>query len=175
MVAGQIAWTCLVRRGVWDPRDERIAELAAGVSELKTALAKALARIAALEEKLRSNSTNSSNPPSSDSPSVKRVLPQPKGRKPGGQPGHSGHQRDLLPLERVSKVVELKPSECRRCCHWLHGKDPTPWRHQVAEIPRQLCWAHLLRDFICFSERAGASATLGFALIEETKKLLRKW
>jgi transposase len=40
---------------------------------------------------------------------------------------------------------------------------------------RQLCWAHLLRDFVSFSERKGASATLGQALLDETKRLLRKW
>ena len=29
---------------------------------------------------------------------------------------------------------------------------------------RQLCWAHLKRDFIAFVERGGASARLGTAL-----------
>ncbi len=49
-------------------------------------------RIAELEERLGTNSTNSSKPPSSDPPSVKRRPPAPaSGRKRGGQPGHRHH------------------------------------------------------------------------------------
>jgi transposase len=48
-----------------DPRDERIAELEAMVAKL-------LARVADLEEKLAASSRNSSKPPSSDPPAVER-------------------------------------------------------------------------------------------------------
>lgn len=93
-------------------------------------------RIAALEERLGKNSTNSSKPPSSDPPSVKRrpAVP-PSGRKRGGQPGHGRHRRTLVPLERVRHVIECKPPNCRGCGHNLHGDDPEPLRHQVAELP----------------------------------------
>src|SRR5947208_10305882 len=49
-----------------------------------------------LTERLSQNSTNSSRPPSSDPPHVKRRPPQPSsGPKKGGQPGHARQQRPL--------------------------------------------------------------------------------
>src|SRR5580704_18835828 len=55
-------------------------------------------RIAALEERLNTNSTNSSKPPSSDALSVKRRPPTPpSGKKRGGQPGHLRRVRPLVP------------------------------------------------------------------------------
>ncbi len=93
-------------------------------------------RIAELEERLNTNSTNSSRPPSSDPPSVKRRPPAPtSGKKRGGQPGHRPHPRALVPPERLRQVIACKPQECRWCGHELHGADPEPLRHQVAEVP----------------------------------------
>jgi len=66
--------------------EQRIAELEADVRELTT--------------RLNQNSQNSSKPPSSDGPHVKRKPPNPpSGRKPGGQSGHPPHQRALVPGE----------------------------------------------------------------------------
>jgi transposase len=93
-------------------------------------------RIADLEERLRKNSTNSSKPPSSDPPSVKRRPPvAPSGKKRGGQPGHRHHPRALVPPEQLRQVIECRPPHCRWCGHDLHGEDPKPLRHQVAEVP----------------------------------------
>jgi transposase len=93
-------------------------------------------RIAELEERLGTNSTNSSQPPSSDPPSVKRRPPAPaSGRKRGGQPGHRPHSRALVPPERLRQAIECKPPACRCCGLDLHGDDPEPLRHQVAELP----------------------------------------
>lgn len=89
-----------------------------------------------LQHRLNQNSTNSSRPPSSDPPHVKRPPPKPKsGRKRGGQPGHERQQRALVQPEQVKQVVSLKPPACRRCGHDLRGDDPQPRQHQVAEIP----------------------------------------
>jgi transposase len=42
-----------------------------------------------LKQRLNQNSTNSSRPPSSDLPGIKRRPPRPPSRRPaGGQPGH---------------------------------------------------------------------------------------
>jgi len=61
--------------------------------------------VAEVREQLRRNSQNSSKPPSSDGPHVKRKPPkEPSGRKPGGQPGHPVHRRTLMPVEQVSEV-----------------------------------------------------------------------
>jgi transposase len=93
-------------------------------------------RVAELEERLNTNSTNSSKPPSSDPPSVKRRPPAPpSGKKRGGQPGHRHHPRALVPPEQLRQVIECKPPRCRWCGDDLHGDDPEPIRHQVAEVP----------------------------------------
>lgn len=89
-----------------------------------------------LRARLSQNSTNSSKPPSSDPPSVKRRPPQPpSGRKRGGQPKHRRHSRPLVPPERVRFTFDIKPETCRRCRQSLLGDDPQPLRHQVAELP----------------------------------------
>src|SRR4051812_73530 len=95
-------------------------------------------RIAELEVRLNQNSTNSSKPPSSDSPAVKvrRRPPAPSsGRKRGGQPGHKRHIRALVPPERLRGTFEVKPPHCAGCGTALQGEDPEPMRHQVAEVP----------------------------------------
>lgn len=89
-----------------------------------------------LTARLNQNSQNSSKPPSSDGPHVKRKPPKPSsGRKPGGQPGHPPHQRALVAVEDVDKVIVCKPAQCRRCGKTLTGSDPAPWRQQVVELP----------------------------------------
>jgi len=40
---------------------------------------------------------------------------------------------------------------------------------------RQLCWAHLLRDFAAFVERGGASARLGRALLAAAEEMFGLW
>src|SRR5215470_6239274 len=67
-----------------------------------------------LTQRLNQNSTNSSRPPSSDPPHVKRRPPKPtSGRKRGGQPGNARLQRPLVPPEQVKQTIPLKPSACR--------------------------------------------------------------
>jgi transposase len=117
---------------VADPRDARI-------SELEDLLRAALARISVLEAevaRLRQNSSNSSLPPSADPPGTPKRCDEPTGRRRGGQPGHKHHKRELLPDSRVTKVVELVPTRCRRCAERLSGLDPTPLRSQLIEVPR---------------------------------------
>ena len=91
---------------------------------------------AELLERLNRSSRNSSKPPSSDQPHVKRSPPRRNsGKKRGGQPGHPKHERELVPADQVRDVLDVLPSECRRCATPLTGADPQPLRHQVAEIP----------------------------------------
>lgn len=119
-----------------DPRDQRIAELEALVATLTEKLAAALARIADLEVKLGQNSTNTSKPPSSDPPGVARPPKTKTGRRPGGQPGHKHHKRELLPSAQVNQFVDIPaPKKCGRCKDKLKGRSVDPLRHQVIEIP----------------------------------------
>jgi transposase len=90
-------------------------------------------RIAALEARLGQDSSNSSRPPSSDGPRVKRGVPRvPSGRRRGGQQGHPKHGRVILPPDEVH---DHKPSRCGRCDSPLAGDDPDPVIDQVIELP----------------------------------------
>lgn len=115
-----------------DPRDAQIAKLEA-------LLRVAIARIDALETevrelraKLAENSKNSSKPPSSDGPSTTRQPGKATGRKRGGQRGHEGHERVMLPPDTV---VDHRPIACRACAAPLAGDDAEPARVQVLELP----------------------------------------
>ena len=112
-------------------------EAQAYIEALVARVAALEAAVQALTERVEQDSQNSSRPPSSDGPSRKRRTRrrQPSGRAPGGQPGHPGQTRELLPVEQVDEVITLKPSECATCQHELRGDDPRPHRHQVIEIP----------------------------------------
>jgi transposase len=90
------------------------------------------------------NSTNSSKPPSSDGLAGD---PRPRGRKhksrrkPGGQPGHPGRHRNLVPADRVDKTEVVLPEKCRHCGRALPRvpekvrTEGEPRRHQVTEVP----------------------------------------
>ena len=91
--------------------------------------------VAELKEQARKTSQNSSKPPSSDGPHVKRKPPKaPSGRKLGRQSGHPLHRRALVPLEQVDVVVKCQPTHCRRCNQPLAGAEGEPVRHQVLEL-----------------------------------------
>lgn len=113
----------------------KIAALEAEIVMLRGQLAVQGAQIAALEERLGLNSRNSSKPPSSDGPQVKRPRGRPTKRRRGGQPGHDGHRRAMLPSADVDRVVRLRPCRCGECGRRLTGKDRRPRRYQVHEVP----------------------------------------
>jgi len=92
-------------------------------------------QVRTLQEQLNQTSQNSSRPPSSDPPQHRRPGHPQSHRRRGGQPGHPGHTRTLIPVEEVDEVVVLKPTQCTHCQAPLSGDDPKPWRHQVIEIP----------------------------------------
>ena len=72
-------------------------------------------QVRTLEERLNQTSRNSSRPPSSDPLQHHRPRRPPGKRRRGGQPGHPGHTRTLVPVEEVDEVVVLKPQQCSRC------------------------------------------------------------
>jgi transposase len=111
-----------------------------GCQTLQARVAELEARLAQLEARLQQNSSNSSRPPSSDPVHRRKPAPKPppSGRKPGGQPGHPGTTRRLLPAEAVDEVVAQIPTRCAHCHAPLPGEvDLTvpPRRHQVTELP----------------------------------------
>jgi transposase len=100
-----------------------------------------LEKIGAVQSKLAEKSipktpTNSSLPPSSGHPHGKPPKSKPKsGRRRGGQPGHKRHTRPLVPTDQCDAVEKYAPTTCRCCSSPLSGVDPSPWRHQVSELP----------------------------------------
>ena len=98
------------------------------------------ARVAELERRLNRSSRNSSLPPSQDPRSAPpRSGGKHSGRGRGGQPGHEGKHRRLLPPEQVDEVVEHWPERCQSCAHVFADLELVdavePRRHQLAELP----------------------------------------
>ena len=94
-------------------------------------------KVRELTARLNKDSTNSSKPPSSDKPWKERRKQKSTGRKPGGQPGHKGKARELLPQEQVDRIVPVFPKVCAGCRSTLRSQDVAgdPYRHQVIDIP----------------------------------------
>lgn len=117
----------------------RVAEMEAAVAALKALLETAQKRIRDLEERQGQTSRNSHKPPSQDPPgSRKRPEKKPSERKPGGQLGHQGTNRDLLPPEKVDQVVVHTPPACDHCHHDFPAIVPVGLpvlRHQVVDLP----------------------------------------
>src|SRR5207244_2550374 len=118
--------------------NERLREK---VDEQAKQIAEAEKQIADLERQLalrQQNSTTTSKPPSSDGLAGRqreRGRRTKSRRKRGGQPGHPGHSRPLIPAERVNTIVDLVPDACRHCQHALRTAADEladePRRHQV--------------------------------------------
>ena len=91
--------------------------------------------------RLNRNSSNSSKPPSSDTPSERAQRRAKKrrnksGGKPGGQPGHAGVTRELVPADEVDKVIDLFPPTCENCNAALpEVPDASATRYQTVELP----------------------------------------
>lgn len=127
-------------------------------TQLSTHLATLQARVAELEAKVRQDSTNSSRPPSSDGPQVKRGVPRPPSRRPrGGQEGHPKHDRAILPAD---EVIDHKPGRCDRCDTPLDGDDPEPVIDQVIDLPvlRRRVVHHRRHTLVCPRCRARTTA-----------------
>jgi transposase len=92
-----------------------------------------LKRVEALEARVNRDSSNSSRPPSTDSPTQKRQrrTPAAERRKPGGKPGHAGHPQVLL---APTSSVSLFPSACA-CGHEEFTEVVLHHTHQVIELP----------------------------------------
>lgn len=127
-----------------DPRDIEIAELRSLVVDLRATvldqratIEKLTARVAELQSKLGQSSKNSSKPPSSDGPAKEQRKQTPSGRKPGGQPGHKGNTRDLVPPEKVDETKLVVPDACGDCCGAVveHAEAPAAVREQQIDIP----------------------------------------
>jgi len=109
-------------------KDAYIKQLEKEIVELKK-------RVAELERLLGMNSKNSSKPPSSDQPGISAVLPKRRRKKRGAKKGHQPHLRELLPPEKVTERIELKPQVCPCGGKNFERTNEEPSRHQIVDIP----------------------------------------
>jgi transposase len=131
---------------------EVILELAGAVERLGARCEQLEERIRRLEEQSRRDSRNSSSPPSQDPPKTRaerraeararaKAWAKHEGeRKPGGQPGHRGSGRKLLPEDQIDEIVDHYPDACGGCGREFTDDERRPGnrfgRHQVTELPR---------------------------------------
>lgn len=102
----------------WEKTPASVQELVEGMGQQIESLKKQLAEVLIvqqqLEERANRTSKNSSSPPSADPPGFGNKQEKNKStKKQGGQPGHSGHSRDLYPIEKCSSVHDQHPTTCR--------------------------------------------------------------
>src|SRR5216683_7776122 len=115
-------------RDVPDRQAHEIERLKQENERLRKQLEEQQKKIADLERQLalrQQNSTTTSKPPSSDGLAGRqreRGRRTKSRRKPGGQPGHPGHCRPMVPPERVNAVVAVFPDACRHCQHGLSAR-----------------------------------------------------
>ena len=107
--------------------EEETAELRRENGELKVKVAE-----------LAKDSSTSSKPPSSDIVKPPRERRQPGKRKRGGQRGHSGVTRTMLPPEEVDHREDLPAEQCPACGLQLEAAaDIEPQIQQVIELPEK--------------------------------------
>jgi transposase len=135
------------------------------IAELEARITLQEKRIIELERRLNKNSSNSSKPPSSDG--LKRpnrdqsLRARNTGRKPGGQPGHSG--QTLQATESPDITVNLPLGSCPECGGDL-ADQPTQSeeKRQVFDLPdiRMLVTEYLAERKRC--PHCGALVSAGF-------------
>jgi transposase len=104
------------------------------IEKQQTEIEKQQSEIEELKEKLNTNSKNSSKSPSSDLFTKKKKKKKSK-RKQGGQPGHEGVHRSLLPTEEVDHIEIYYPKKHCDCGSQIELTNHYH-RHQVHDLPR---------------------------------------
>ena len=103
-------------------------EAQAYIRALERRVAVLEATVQALREQVQQTSRTSSRPPSSDPPQALGQRPRrgPTGRRPGGQPGHEGQARALLPVEEVTSSSPSSRSAVTTVSTCCGEKTPSP-------------------------------------------------
>ena len=93
-------------------RDARISQLEARVAELEARHQDQTRLILDLARKLQDSDLPKGSANITETKASKPRTKNTSGRKPGGQPGHPPHLKELLPPERVTAVVPIMPTHC---------------------------------------------------------------
>ena len=146
---------------------------AGGLDAICELFAKLEARIEELEKRLNMNSSNSSKPPSSDGlkRKTKSLRRKNTGRKPGGQPGHTGQTLQQSPAADITHATAL--DHCPHCGGDLRKEpvasvekrqvfDLPPIAMQVTEHQAECKWCFCCGRFVTATFPAGVSAPVQY-------------
>ena len=124
-------------RPSYDELAALVVEQARVITELRERVTALEAENAELKRRLGMDSTNSSKPPSSDSPFTKpapKSLRRKSGRKPGGQPGHPGSTLALV--DSPDTRLRHEPGPCGGCgADLVDALEVGVERRQVFDLP----------------------------------------
>ena len=84
---------------------------------------------------------------------------------------------------RLATVFRILPGRSRQDAKAIIGKNENGFvtsdrysgYNHLREANRQICWAHLKRDFQAIADREGESKTIGAGLLEQSKQMFRLW
>jgi len=162
---------------IYDSGREACVEFVMGVMDRQVRLEE---RLRALETKASPSSRTGSSPPSADAPKTRQqrraearekakelARKEGKQRKAGGQRGHEGAGRGLLPKDQMKDIVDHYPEECSGCGREFTDSEKVPrhgaGRHQVAELPPTAVFyvEHRTQRLRCPGCRKRTRGTLG--------------
>ncbi|NJO92607.1 MAG: IS66 family transposase [Chloroflexia bacterium] len=113
---------------------EIFARVLIELEELKKENAALKLEISELQARLKSNSRNSSKPPSSDGYTKKPAFPKQSKGKKGGQKGHKG--KTLQQIPNPDEIIKCLPTQCK-CGHNLsNNRSDLSEKRQVFELPK---------------------------------------
>jgi transposase len=148
------------RRPSYEELAAENAALRETIEDLQAIVRGLRAEVAELRRRLGQDSSNSSKPPSTDSPFAKpapKSLRHRSGRKPGGQPGHPGSTLSMV--ADPDEVERHEPRQCGGCGHDLAGcPEAAVERRQVFDLPPM---AVRVTEHQLVARRCGCGATTG--------------
>ena len=103
--------------------------------DVQARVAELTEQVKQLQERLHTDSHNSSKPPSSDGPARRPYVKREKSkRKPGGQPGHEG--MTLKRVDNPDQVAVHRVLRCQRCGTSLRSQPLQGYeRRQIFDLP----------------------------------------
>jgi transposase len=78
-------------------------------------------------------------------------------------------------LLRLSRGAQVVKELLKETFAGVVGSDRWSGYNFIDPTQRQVCWAHLLRDFEAFASRCGTSEPLGRALLFEAQQMFHLW
>lgn len=111
---------------------QHVLKLCGIISDHQRTIAELREKVEKLEARLNRNSSNSNQPPSTDSPYQKGKVESKKKSKVGGKKGRKGHRQKLV---TATETREVHPERCECGCTEFDRLEPY-YTHQHIELPK---------------------------------------